>query len=85
MLGNGERIESVADAAVTTSDDFDLSVQRRIFGDGAHHMHSYNWFQNIRALSHQKLNLADVLSCDSAELNIRRAARYNTPVEHERG
>jgi hypothetical protein len=31
-LSNGECIEGVADAAVTTSDHFDLSVLRRIVG-----------------------------------------------------
>src|SRR5678815_476938 len=82
-LSDSECIERVANTAVTASDDFDLAVQRIVCGDHAHHMHSEDWFQNIRAFRDQDLDFADVLPCDSAKLNFGRPLRGSAAAKHE--
>lgn len=84
-LSNGECIERVADMAITASDDFDSFGSGRIWrSDGDHSIHSEYWLQNIPTLRHQELDLANVLSRDTAKLNLGRARRRNTTAEHER-
>jgi hypothetical protein len=84
-LGNGESIGCVADMALTTSDDADLSVSRRICGNRGHQIHAEHWLQNIRALRHQELDVANVLSCDAAKPNFPRAGRRNAAADDAHG
>ena len=83
-LRDGECIEGVANPAVTARDDFELAVEWIVSGDCAHPMDADDWLQNIRASRYQELDLANVLSCDSAKLNLGRSDRRKAAAEHKR-
>ncbi len=84
-LRNGECVRGVPGRAhLAQIDDHYLSVLRHMWGNCGHQIHSKHGFQNVCAPRHQKLNLANVLSCNSAEVNIGHARRRNATGEHKR-